>query len=105
VKRNCRFEVRFTKDELSDLTKKARKAHITNAAFVRHTIQGAEVREAPNADVGMLIRDVRRVGNSINQLLLRANTQGFIDAPLLREALEENHRVAKTILDAYTTRP
>ena len=34
-KRNCRFEVRFTKDELSDLTKKARKARLTNAAFIR----------------------------------------------------------------------
>lgn len=30
-KRNCRFEIRFTKDELSDLTKKARKARLTKA--------------------------------------------------------------------------
>ena len=34
-KRNCRFEVCFTKDELSDLTKKARKARLSNGAFVR----------------------------------------------------------------------
>ena len=45
-KRNCRFEVRFTKDELSDLTKKARKARLTNAAFIRRAVCGAEVREA-----------------------------------------------------------
>ena len=34
-KRNCRFEVRFIKDVLSDLTRKARKARLTNAAFIR----------------------------------------------------------------------
>ena len=33
-KRNCRFEVCFTKDELSDLTKKARKARLSNGACV-----------------------------------------------------------------------
>lgn len=62
-KRNCRFEVRFTKDELSDLTKKARKARLTNAAFIRRAVCGAEVREAPPADVPALIQEVRRVGN------------------------------------------
>ena len=60
-KRNCRFEVRFTKDELSDLTKKARKARLTNAAFIRCAVCGAEVREAPPADVPLLIGEVRRV--------------------------------------------
>ena len=51
-KRNCRFEVRFTKDELSDLTKKARKARLTNAAFIRRAVCGAEVREAPERHGG-----------------------------------------------------
>ena len=54
-KRNCRFEVRFTKDELSDLTRKARKARLTNAAFIRRAVCGAEVKEAPPADVPQLI--------------------------------------------------
>ena len=68
-KRNCRFEVRFTKDELSDLTKKARKARLTNAAFIRRAVCGAEVREAPPADVPALIQEVRRVGNNLNQIM------------------------------------
>ena len=53
--------MRFTKDELSDLTKKARKARLTNAAFIRCAVCGAEVREAPPADVPLLIGEVRRV--------------------------------------------
>ena len=61
-KRNCRFEVRFTKDELSDLTRKARKVRLTNAAFIRRAVCGAEVKEAPPADVPLLIGEVRHVG-------------------------------------------
>ena len=37
--RNCRFELRLSKDELSDLTKKARKAKLTNAALIRRAIR------------------------------------------------------------------
>ena len=55
-KRNCRFEVCFTKDELSDLTKKARKARLSTGAFVRRAVRDLEVKEAPPADVPILIR-------------------------------------------------
>ena len=101
-KRNCRFEVRFTKDELSDLTKKARKARLTNATFIRRAVCGAEVREAPPADVPALIQEVRRVGNNLNQIMKRANALGLLDVPQLRKALEDNRAVEKLIADTYT---
>ena len=102
-KRNCRFEIRFTKDELSDLTKKARKARLTNAAFIRCAVRGTTVKEAPPADVPVLIREVRRVGDSLNQIMKRANAIGLLDVPQLRKALEDNRTVEKLIVDTYTT--
>lgn len=102
-KRNCRFEIRFTKDELSDLTKKARKARLTNAAFIRCAVRGTAVKEAPPADVPVLIREVRRVGASLNQIMKRANAIGLLDVPQLRKALEDNRTVEKLIVDTYTT--
>ncbi len=102
-KRNCRFEIRFTKDELSDLTKKARKARLTNAAFIRYAVRGTAVKEAPPADVPVLIREVRRVGDSLNQIMKRANAIGLLDVPQLRKALEDNRTVEKLIVDTYTT--
>ena len=85
-KRNCRFEVRFT-----------------NAAFIRRAVCGAEVREAPPADVPALIQEVRRVGNNLNQIMKRANALGLLDVPQLRKALEDNRTVEKLIVDTYTT--
>ena len=99
--RNCRFELRLSKDELTDLTKKARKAKLSNAGFIRRAIRNLEVKEAPAADVPYLLNEVRRVGYNINQILKIANAQGLVDVPQLRKALEENRRVMKEITEAY----
>ena len=101
-KRNCRLEVRFTKDELFDLTKKARKAHLSMGGFVRRAVSDLEVKEAPPADVPKLIFEVRRVGSNIDQILKTANAKGLLDVPQLRKALEENRAVEKLIVEAYT---
>ena len=97
------MEVCFTKDELYDLTKKARKAHLSIGGFIRHAVRGIEVKEAPPADVPMLIREVRRVGYNIDQILKLANAKGLLDVPQLRKALDENRAVEKLISDTYTT--
>ena len=101
-KRNCRFEVCFTQEELSDLTKKVRKARLSNSAFVRRAVRDLEVKEAPPADVPMLIREVRRVGYNIDQLLKLANAKDLLDVPQIRKALADNRAVEKMIMDAYT---
>ena len=100
-KRNCRFEVRLTREEYYDLTKKARKAGLTTGAFVRMAVAGQEIREAPNADLPRLIREVRRVGANIDQILKIANSKGLLEVPDLRKALEDNRNVERMILSAY----
>ena len=102
ARRNCRFEVRLTKDEYYELTKKARKAGLTTGAFVRLAVADQKVTEAPPADVPLLIREVRRVGYNIDQILKIANAKGMLDVPRLRSALEENRAVEKMIASAYT---
>ena len=101
ARRNCRFEVRLTKDEYYELTKKARKAGLTTGAVVRMAVAGQVIREAPSADVPELIREVRRVGHNIDQILKIANSKGLLEVPDLRKALEENRAVEKLIANAY----
>ena len=101
IKRNCRFEVRLSKEEYSNLTRKARRAGLTAGAFVRMAIAGKEIREAPPADVPRLIREVRRVGTSLNQILKIANSRGLLEVPDLKKALEDNRAVERMIVSAY----
>ena len=97
------MKIRFTKGELDTLTKKARKSGFSREGFSRRILNGAVVKEAPPAEVPMLIREVRRVGCNIDQLLKRANSIGLLDVPQLRKALEDNRAVEKMIVDTYTT--
>ena len=102
TKRNCRFEMRLTKDEYYDLTKKARKAGLTVAGFVRKAVNNAEVKEGPSADVPVLIREVRRVGYNINEILKIARTKGFVDVPRLTDAINETAAIEEKIMEAYS---
>ena len=102
-KRNCRVEVCFTKDELSDLTKKVWKAHLSIGGFIRRAVRNIEIKETPPADVPMLIREVRRVGYNIDQLLLIARAKNWLSAKDLEKALESNRAAEKLIVDTYTT--
>ncbi len=99
--RNCRFELRLSRNELSDLTRKARKARLTNAGFIRRAIRDQEVKEAPPVDVPILIREVRRVGYNIDQVLKIARAQDLVDVPQLRKALEENRELVRQITNIY----
>ena len=51
----------------------------------------------------MLIREVRRVGYNIDQLLLIARAKNWLSAKELEKALESNRRTEKLIVDTYTT--
>jgi hypothetical protein len=102
LKRNCCMLLRFSKNELEALTKKARKAGLSREGFCRTVLNGAQVKEAPSADVPKLIYEVRRVGCNIDQILKIANAKGLLDVPQLRKALAENRAVEKLIVDAYT---
>ena len=101
-KRNCRVEICFTEDELAELKNKARKSNLSIGGFVRRAVRDLEVKEAPPADVPMLVREVRRVGYNVDQLLRLANAKGLLDVPQLRKVLADNRTVEKMIMNAYT---
>lgn len=66
------------------------------------SISGAAIREAPSVDVPKLIYEVRRVGASLNRILIIANAKGLLEVPELRKAMERNRELEVRIVDAYT---
>lgn len=102
TKRPCGMVLRFTKAEMDALNKKAKKANMSREGFCRAILNGAEVKEAPPVDWSAAAWELRRLGNNINQLLVKANTLGFIDVPMLRKALEETHELEDKFFDLFT---
>ena len=101
-KRNCRVEVRFTKDELSALTKKARKAHLSNGAFIRKSVAGTEIKEAPPADFPDLIKLMRSIESKLNDLLQIEKHKGGKDTDEIQSLLEEIRKMDSLIWTAFT---
>ena len=97
------MKIRFTRGELDALTKKSRKAGLSREGYCRRILNGAVVKENPPADVPTLIREVRRVGYNIDQLLLIARARNWLSAKELEKALESNRAAEKLIADTYTT--
>ena len=71
--------------------------------FIRRCVADKEVKQAPTADIPILIRDIRRVGYNVDQLLKIANSTHLIDAPQMRKVLVQTYLAADAVLKAYTT--
>lgn len=88
-KRNIQKIIRFNRKEAQDLEKKAKKACMTEAGLIRLLIRGYEPREKPDDRFYDVMRELSSIGNNINQLAAKANTLGFIDAPLLKSEADK----------------
>ena len=102
-KRNCRVEACFTKDELSALTKQAKKSGMSIGGFIRHSVANKEVKEAPPADIPMLLRAMRQAGYNLDQTLKKFNTTKVPDMPQFRKGLEDIRAATRLVADAYTS--
>lgn len=100
-KRTHEIKIRFTAEELEELNAKAGQTAFSREEFCRRAIAGKEVKQAPSPDIPILIRDIRRAGSNVNQLLKLAESTHLIDAPQMRKALVQTYLAADAILNAY----
>ncbi len=101
AKRSCRFEVRLTKEEYRNLLEKARKAGLSGGAFVRMSVAGQKIREAPSVDVPLLIREMRRNGQYFEKLLKYAESNGMPESRELKAALDGNRGLELMVTRVY----
>lgn len=88
-KRNIQKIIRFNRDEARDLEKKAKKTCLSEAGLIRLLVKGYEPKEKPDERFYDVMRELSAIGNNINQLAAKANTLGFIDAPMLKNEAEK----------------
>lgn len=100
-KRNIQKIVRFSRDEAQDLQKKAKKACLSEAGLIRLLLRGYEPREKPDERFYDVMRELSSIGNNINQLAVKANALGFVDAPQLKKEAERWHKFQADIERNY----
>ena len=100
-KRNRRVEIYFSDSEYEELMKKVEASKLSREKFCRMVLSGAQIKEAPPAEFYKLITEVRRVGVHLNQILRKANSIGLLDAPLIRDALNELRHTQNMLYESF----
>ena len=67
------------------LEKRLKQTGYSKAAYIRALIMGLIPKAAPTPDYQRMMKELRAIGNSMNQIAARANAIGFIDANTYRE--------------------
>lgn len=93
--RTIRAQVWLNEKEKSELDFKAKSSGYSQEAYIRSLIEGYVPREQPSADYHAMIKELRAIGNRMNQIAARANATGFF---LVDEYKENAKRLFEEIL-------
>lgn len=100
-KRNVDKHIWFSRAEAQELQRKAKKACLSEAGLIRLLIKGYEPKEKPDDRFYDVMRELSAIGNNINQLAAKANTLGFIDAPMLKNEVEKWNKFQAEVERTY----
>lgn len=100
-KRPCRFEVRLSQVEFEVLKSKSADAGLSPSEFIRRRIMDEKIVAAPPVNYFELIREVKRVGSNLNQLLHKLNALGIVHDLELKRCESEIHETVKVLYQAF----
>lgn len=94
--RNNRFLVSLSDKEMSELKQKVKKTGLTRDAYIRMVLSGVQPRELPQQDYFEVLKILRQISINMNQIAIKANTIGFINADAY---WENSRRLQETITE------
>lgn len=74
-----KFDMRMTEQDYKRLTRKARKCGLTRSGYIRLLIHDYNPRQTPPADYFGMTRELKEIGNNMNQIAFMANATGLIN--------------------------
>ena len=82
----------FGEEEIAALRKKFLKSGLrSESELIRQLVLGYEPREKPDERFYEVMKELRAIGNNLNQIARKANYLGFIDQPFYqKEAVRWN---------------
>ena len=101
MKNRIKKQIWLSEEDDAELKRKAALTGLTETAVFRLLLRSYEPKEKPDERFYEAMRELSAIGNNINQLAAKANTLGFIDAPMLRREAERWHRFQADIEAVY----
>ncbi len=100
-KKDVRVYIRVSQDELDAIKKNQDKAGLRLSEYARRLLMGEVVVAAPPADLNHLIRELKRIGSNLNQLLKKLNVLGVAHPLELERCAGDIQEILNLIYDTY----
>ena len=84
-KRTSAILVRLSETEHTHLKRQAGHAGLKMEPFIRKLIMGADIQPRPPDNIVQLIREINFIGNNINQIAKKVNTENNVSQSQLEE--------------------
>jgi hypothetical protein len=99
-KRNIQIIVRLDKDENERLKKRVKKSGLSQEAYLRHLINDLVPTDAPPPDYHSMMRELRAIGNNLNQVARKAHVLNAVDVKRYEEAVAALNKAVIEITNA-----
>ena len=99
-RRNIEIKVRLNRKEAEALNKRVKKSRLSREAYIRHLIEGSVPREAPPPDYFSMMRELYRIGNSLNQIAQKAHVLNVIDVQRYDASIRQLEEAIQNITEA-----
>ena len=83
------FDMRMSEADFVELEEQSVRTGIPKAEIIRRAWKHLHIAEMPSGDFLSMARELRKIGTNLNQIAKIANVRGNIDAPKVREALDD----------------
>jgi len=101
MRRTKEIKVRMTKEEFDRVTALANATVLSREEFIREALRGTTIRASPPADYAKILRELRRIGSNVHQLLLKARTLEFVDEMMLQESVDAIRHMDRVFTDSF----
>lgn len=88
-KRNIDIHLFLNEEEFYLLNELSVKTNFSKSQVLRFLLSTSNLIEAPSIEYKVLIRELRAIGNNINQLIVIARSNGILNVSGLKKHLDE----------------
>ena len=104
-KRDRSLHIRLTQQEQELLMRNCRMCSLRPQAYILKLIRDIWPKEAPSKDFFEVLTGLRRIGNNLRQVALKANVTGIIDADKYWNNMEELDQLVSDLKDFMLQQP
>lgn len=98
MNRTKEIKVRLSNDEFQHLNELVKRSDLSRESYIRSLCQGIILADKPTDEMIEIIKQLRAIGNNINQLSIVANKIGSIDIMKFKYEYEKLQKQIQLIM-------